>query len=62
MIECPGCDIVANDHTVMNLIIDPMVKQKYQHLITNSFVQCNRLIKWCPSPNCTYAIKVQVDI
>jgi len=59
MIECPGCNIVVDDHTVMNLIIDPMVKQKYQHLITNSFVQCNRLIKWCPSPNCTYAIKVQ---
>ena len=43
MIECPGsCKIVVNDKTVMALITDPRVKLKYQHLITNSFVQCNR--------------------
>jgi len=59
MIECPGCNIVVDDQTVMKLITDPGVKQKYQHLITNSFVQCNKFIRWCPSPNCTYAIKVQ---
>jgi len=59
MIECPGCNIVVDDQKVMNIIIDPMVKEKYQHLITNSFVQCNKLIRWCPSPNCTNAIKVQ---
>ena len=62
MIECPGCNIVVDDQTVMKLITNPGVKQKYQHLITNSFVQCNKFIRWCPSPNCTYAIKVQVDI
>ena len=46
MIECPGsCKIVVNDQTVMALITDPRVKLKYQHLITNSFVQCNRSLK-----------------
>ena len=46
MIECPGnCKIVVNDQTVMSLITDPRVKLKYQHLITNSFVQCNRSLK-----------------
>ena len=46
MIECPGsCKIVVNDQTVMALITDPRVKLKYQHLITNSFVQCNRFLK-----------------
>jgi len=59
MIECPGCDIVVDDQTVMKLITDPMVKEKYQHLITNSFVQCNRLLRWCPSPGCTNVIKVE---
>jgi len=60
LIECPGaCNIVVDDHTVMTLITDPRVKLKYQHLITNSFVQCNRLLRWCPSPNCNNAIKVQ---
>ena len=61
MIECPGaCNIVVDDQTVMTLITDPRVKLKYQHLITNSFVQCNRLLRWCPSPDCSNAIKVQV--
>ena len=63
MIECPGaCNIVVDDQTVMTLITDPRVKLKYQHLITNSFVQCNRLLKWCPSPDCSNAVKVQVRI
>ena len=59
-IECPGaCNIVVNDQTVMTLITDPRVKLKYQHLITNSFVQCNKLFKWCPSPGCSNAVKVE---
>ena len=63
MIECPGaCNIVVDDQTVMTLITDPRVKLKSQHLITNSFVQCNRLLKWCPSPDCSNAVKVQVRI
>ena len=61
MIECPGCNIVVDDQTVMKLITDPSVKLKYQHLITNSFVQCNRLLRWCPSPGCTNVIKVEVE-
>lgn len=54
-----GCDILVDDVTVMRLISDPRVKLKYQHLITNSFVECNRLLRWCPSADCTNAIKVQ---
>ncbi|XP_055377371.1 E3 ubiquitin-protein ligase ariadne-1 [Condylostylus longicornis] len=53
-----GCDILVDDVTVMKLVTDPKVKLKYQHLITNSFVECNRLLRWCPSVDCTYAIKV----
>jgi len=59
MIECPGsCNIIVDDQTVMNLTQD-RVKLKYQHLITNSFVQCNKLLRWCPSPDCNNAVKVQ---
>jgi ariadne-1 len=54
-----GCDILVDDRTVMRLLIDPKAKLKYQHLITNSFVECNRLLRWCPSPDCNNAIKVQ---
>jgi ariadne-1 len=43
MIECPGsCKAVVNDQMVMKLITASRVKQKYKHLITNSFVQYNR--------------------
>lgn len=60
MIECPGstCDILVDDQTVMKLVRDPKIKLKYQHLITNSFVQCNRLMKWCSAPDCSNAVKV----
>lgn len=54
-----GCDILVDDQTVMKLLSDPKVKLKYQHLITNSFVECNRLLRWCPQPECNNAIKVQ---
>jgi len=54
-----GCDILVDDATVMRLVRDSKVKLKYQHLITNSFVECNRLLRWCPSPDCNNAIKVQ---
>jgi len=33
------CPILVDDATVMKLVGDPKVKLKYQHLITNSFVQ-----------------------
>lgn len=43
----------------MSLLTEPRVRTKYQQLITNSFVECNRLLRWCPSADCSYAIKVQ---
>lgn len=54
-----GCDILVDDQTVMNLLTEPRVRTKYQQLITNSFVECNRLLRWCPSADCSYAVKVQ---
>jgi len=61
MIECMqgSCNIIVDDQTVMNLITDARVKLKYQHLITNSFVVCNRLLRWCPQADCNNAVKVQ---
>lgn len=61
MIACAnhGCDIIVDDQMVMSLITDSKVKQKYQLLITNSFVECNKLLRWCPKPECTRVIKVQ---
>ncbi|XP_065316151.1 E3 ubiquitin-protein ligase ARIH1-like isoform X2 [Gordionus sp. m RMFG-2023] len=53
------CDTLVDDATVMSLVKTPQVRYKYQHIITNSFVECNRLMRWCPSPDCQFAMKVQ---
>jgi len=53
-----NCDILVDDATVMKLVTEPKVKLKYQHLITNSFVECNRLLRWCPRPDCGHAVRV----
>lgn len=34
-----GCDILVDDASVMRLVRDSKVRLKYQHLITNSFVE-----------------------
>lgn len=54
-----GCDILVDDATVMNLITEPRVRLKYQQIITNSFVDCNRHIRWCPQPDCGHVVKVR---
>ena len=45
MIGCPSfkCQILVDDRTVMKLIEEPRTKLRYQHLITNSFVQVRSL-------------------
>ncbi|CAD6244757.1 GSCOCG00013458001-RA-CDS [Cotesia congregata] len=60
-ISCPAhkCEILVDDASAMALIRDSKVRSKYQCLITQSFVECNRLLKWCPAPDCNRAVKVQ---
>jgi len=53
-----GCDILVDDQSVMEMVKDQRVKLKYQQIITNSFVECNRLLRWCPAPDCGHAVKV----
>lgn len=41
LIRCPAtkCGVVVDDVTVMQLLCDEKAKQKYQYLMTNSFVE-----------------------
>jgi ariadne-1 len=57
-IYCPSsdCNIVANKDTILHLLQDENVKRKYRYLITNSFVEANRSMAWCPHPGCVNAI------
>jgi len=53
------CDILVDDETVMSLLRAPEDKAKYRRLITHSFVESNKLFRWCPSPSgCSNVIKV----
>ncbi|XP_043189750.1 E3 ubiquitin-protein ligase ariadne-1-like isoform X2 [Amphibalanus amphitrite] len=53
-----GCDILVDDETVLRLVTEPRVLARYQRLITDTFVQCNRRLCWCPSPDCGRAVRV----
>lgn len=59
-ITCPGfkCKILVGDEKVMGLLKEVEVICKYQQFITDSFVKCHKLIKWCPSPGCINAVQV----
>lgn len=48
-IQCPTgkCGIIVDDDFIMKLITDENVRQKYQRLITNSFVQVSDLFVLC---------------
>lgn len=52
------CDMLIDDQTVLPLVTDRRVKLRYQQLITNSYVECNKQMRWCPKPECGHAIKV----
>ncbi|XP_002158303.2 E3 ubiquitin-protein ligase arih1 isoform X1 [Hydra vulgaris] len=58
-IFCPAteCDILVDENFVLKVLLDPTIRSKYHKLIGDSFVQSNRLMKWCPAPDCTNAIK-----
>ncbi|CAI4223155.1 unnamed protein product [Auanema sp. JU1783] len=52
------CPLLIEDEKVLSYISREDVRMAYHRLITNSFVESNRLIKWCPGPDCGKAIKV----
>lgn len=52
------CTMLVDDQTVLPLVSDPKVKLRYQQLITNSYVECNKQMRWCPKPECGHAVKV----
>lgn len=59
-ITCPtfNCNTLIDDRTVLDLVSDRRVKLRYQQLITNSYVECNKQMRWCPKPECGHAVKV----
>lgn len=58
-IFCPSmkCDILVNEDMALNVLDDAQIKSKYNKLLASSYVQSNSLMKWCPAPDCSNAIK-----
>lgn len=52
------CNMLVDDQTILTLVTDRQVKLVYQKLITNSYVGCNKQMRWCPKPECGHAVKV----
>jgi len=59
-ITCPtlNCNMLIDDQTVLPLVQDKKVKLRYQQLIANSYVECNKQMRWCPKAECGHAVKV----
>ncbi|KAK9448575.1 uncharacterized protein V1518DRAFT_374266 [Limtongia smithiae] len=57
-IQCPGtpCSLVLNDSAV-RLLADDTVYARYHTLLDRTFVLDHEHLRWCPAPNCEYAIK-----
>ncbi|CAG2171112.1 unnamed protein product [Oppiella nova] len=60
-ITCPAtdCKVVVDEEQVLQLITDETVRAKYQRLNTDSYVSSNRLLRWCPRPDCLHAFSAQ---
>ncbi|KAK9238294.1 hypothetical protein V1525DRAFT_401629, partial [Lipomyces kononenkoae] len=57
-IQCPGdsCSLVVNNAGI-KLIAEDRVYRRYLTLLNRTFVQDNEHLRWCPAPNCEYAIR-----
>ncbi|KAI9322880.1 hypothetical protein BX666DRAFT_1899160 [Dichotomocladium elegans] len=60
-IECPQseCNVIVDEKTVESLM-DPETSKKYRTLLNRTFVDDNDFLRWCPAPDCEYAVECHV--
>jgi ariadne-1 len=60
-ITCPWykCPAVVPDSAVSTLLKDEAAKALYPKLAVESYVRSNKLLKWCPGPGCTLAVRLR---
>ncbi|KAK5013191.1 E3 ubiquitin-protein ligase dbl4 [Cryomyces antarcticus] len=60
-IKCPGdkCSRVV-DSKSLDLLVTVDLKDRYQELLTRTYVDDKDNLKWCPAPNCEYAVHCDV--
>jgi len=57
-IQCPqeGCKRIM-DAKSMDLLVTPDLNDRYHELLMRTYVEDKDILKWCPSPNCVYAVE-----
>jgi ariadne-1 len=57
-ISCPAfkCQRTLDEFFVLQLVGDAETKKRFNENLVTSFVENNPFVKWCPAPNCHYAI------
>ncbi|KAI9669153.1 MAG: hypothetical protein M1829_005154 [Trizodia sp. TS-e1964] len=60
-IQCPkdGCQRIL-DSKSLDLLVAHELKDRYHTLLTRTYVDNKDNLKWCPAPNCIYALECQV--
>ncbi|KAL9102526.1 MAG: hypothetical protein Q9163_002335 [Psora crenata] len=60
-IQCPtaGCHRIV-DSKSLDLLVAADLKSRYRVLLTRTYVDDKENLKWCPAPNCVYAIDCDV--
>lgn len=59
-IQCIGCKLIIGQSHILK-IIDGDTHRRYLRLLNDSYIGDHERIKWCPSPNCKYALECQVS-
>ncbi|OJZ81221.1 hypothetical protein ASPFODRAFT_65192 [Aspergillus luchuensis CBS 106.47] len=56
-IECPSdsCNMIV-DSKSLGLLVTNDLKERYHALLTRTYVDDKDNLKWCPAPNCEYAV------
>lgn len=60
-IRCPGdgCNKII-DAKSLDLLVTPDLTDRYHELLMRTYVDDKENLKWCPAPNCVYAVECGV--
>ncbi|GAA99534.1 uncharacterized protein L969DRAFT_86796 [Mixia osmundae IAM 14324] len=60
-IQCmqSSCKTAVDENTVA-LLVDAQNAERYKRLLNRSYVEESSSLRWCPAPNCEYAIECHV--
>ncbi|XP_068313601.1 probable E3 ubiquitin-protein ligase ARI2 [Pyrus communis] len=58
------CNAICDEAVIRNLVSarDPNLAEKFERFLLESYIEDNRMVKWCPSvPHCGNAIRIEED-